>query len=744
MSAGNDCEERAAFDKFLLFYSTENTWLKADLPASDAIDAIEDAMEAVDARLDCNCGAPGKDYKRTDDYTALKARLCDLLNAHTKGSTAADDSDADDDDSSVSRNTHVSVSEPEIYGPLKECIDNAPVEARAACVDLACRVQNITVSMGTNDIVDYNKIHYSFRAALVPSMKRASKLIHKVGTVYYVNKHLLKQGGDAATEPCHGYVTYSRRGLVDLFENRQVLYIDDKIDPKTKKVHYKVKSVSFIERYLKQQEFFSEKRSVVYMPPEFKPPDESCLNLWEPMAATTMPMPATRDEAYYALLRFLDHLDRMLGNEKSAFEFGVKWFSNLFQFPHVAAKIMLIIVGASGIGKTMLAETISTIMGSHLACKTSNPATDMLGQFNGLIQGKPLVHLEELPAAALKENYERVKDMVGGKTITIQKKHINTSEEPNVMHCLITTNAAAPADPDRRNAQFASTAEFVLNEMHPVGCGCEMCRKSAPFFSSLSALLDKPSTQRVVYEFFKRATCAPKTQTGLDIPQTIARDVARFAHMSTQTQFMMEIVDRYRNDKTTIIAPSTEDELRAKAKLRFTHDELWSEFDAFQRRELSDRSQSRLEKRKALAMFDSFGLHFPTIIMRQRFRTADKKRPHSFIFDIDKLDLHMNGTPGDDVGVVAGDAVTPTVEVGETLTACVAGAPIVVAAYVVASTSAFIEKLDAEGTWATTADDENDAGRRHKREREDDEQQPIDPSSPGNSVDWTKNTRRPR
>jgi len=744
VDAGNDDEARTALDRLLRLYSPGNTsWLTTDMSPDDRREAIGDAIDDIDKRLDDECGPLGVDFKLSGKYAELKAALNAKLDepACATVSTTTDDDDDDDDPRELRTAVDSSSPEPDLHGTLKKCIDNAPVGARSACIELACRVRNIESSMGRNDIVDYSVIHYSFRSALVASMGRASKLIHKVGILYYVNKRLCKRGDgcDAATDQCPGFTTYSRRQLLDLFENRQVLYVHAKLDPKTKTIHYGVKAASFIEHYLRQQEYFSEKRAVVYLPPEFATLiDDSVLNLWEPMAATAMPMPATRDEGYIALLRFLDHMDRMLGKEEAAFNFGVKWFSNLIQFPHIAAKIMLIIVGAAGIGKTMLAETISTIMGSHLACKTSNPGTDLLGQFNGLVQGKPLVHLEELPAAALQENYNRVKDMVGGKTITIQKKHINTSEEPNVMHVLITTNAAAPADPDRRNAQFASIPEFELNEMHQAGCGCGTCKKSAPFFSSLSALMDRPQTQRIVYEFFKCGTRAPKTMTALEIPQTCAREVARFAHMSAEAQFMSEIVSRYRNSMKGL-APRTEDYLRQESKLRFTHDDLWGEYDTFQRREFSDRS--RLEKRKAIAMFDAFALHHPTIVLRRRDRDADNKRPNSFIFDINKLDLHLNGAPRDDDEAAATSTAT-TADDGETVPADVAGAPIDVAAYVVTSAKLFIAKLETDGAWTAAADDD---GHRHKRTRDDDddetvdrsgvEQQPSDPSSPSHSVE---------
>jgi len=73
----NEAAERAALDRLLSFYAPGNTWLPTNLSNDQTIDAVDEALNDIDTRLDGECGAIGRDFRHTDKYTALKTRLRD-------------------------------------------------------------------------------------------------------------------------------------------------------------------------------------------------------------------------------------------------------------------------------------------------------------------------------------------------------------------------------------------------------------------------------------------------------------------------------------------------------------------------------------------------------------------------------------------------------------------------------------------------------------------------------------------
>lgn len=133
----------------------------------------------------------------------------------------------------------------------------------------------------------------------------------------------------------------------------------------------------------------------------------------------------TSGEPHYAF----NLLTRSLGNGKdentSHIEQVVYW---KYTHPEEYRLPCLVIYGEGGAGKnTFVKEVLGTIFGAHQVLVADADKT--LGQFNGLIQGKTVVMIDE--AVADKINSERLKRMVGNRTIDINPKYGKQGEHDN-------------------------------------------------------------------------------------------------------------------------------------------------------------------------------------------------------------------------------------------------------------------------------------------------------------------------
>jgi hypothetical protein len=88
----------------------------------------------------------------------------------------------------------------------------------------------------------------------------------------------------------------------------------------------------------------------------------------------------------------------------------------------------LVIYGEGGVGKnTFVKEVLGTLFGSHQVLVADAEKT--IGQFNGMIQGKTVVMIDE--AIADKVNAERLKRTVGNRTVDINPKYGKQGEHDN-------------------------------------------------------------------------------------------------------------------------------------------------------------------------------------------------------------------------------------------------------------------------------------------------------------------------
>jgi hypothetical protein len=195
------------------------------------------------------------------------------------------------------------------------------------------------------------------------------------------------------------------------------------------------------ETWLKSPQRRSFSR-VVMAPPPLTAADHE-YNLWKGFAIE--PAPGVCD-------KFLAHLRDVIcsGNEEQ-YDYLIKWLAFLVQCPGLMPKVAVAMRGRQGTGKGMLAkEMMKRIFGTRHFAHLSR--SEELIKWNALVSGKVVVFADEAFFAGDKENTGNLKRIISEDTITIGRKHIDSSEEQNCIHLFMATNEdwAIPAGTGER------------------------------------------------------------------------------------------------------------------------------------------------------------------------------------------------------------------------------------------------------------------------------------------------------
>lgn len=159
----------------------------------------------------------------------------------------------------------------------------------------------------------------------------------------------------------------------------------------------------------------------------------------------------------------LTFLRRALPSESERAWFQ-KWVAHLVQNPGIKMATSLVLYSMEeGTGKTMLAETISYMLGKRNTARISQEI--FRGQFNGGYATKQLVVINEssMDGAGVGQMMEKLKSFVTEETVQVREMRTNPYEIENYCHVILTSNhlnALRISPTDRRFAVFEFNSQF--------------------------------------------------------------------------------------------------------------------------------------------------------------------------------------------------------------------------------------------------------------------------------------------
>jgi hypothetical protein len=160
---------------------------------------------------------------------------------------------------------------------------------------------------------------------------------------------------------------------------------------------------------------------------------------------------------------FRNHISLLVGHHADSVEYLVKFFAHMLQKPAEHADVCIIIKSIQGMGKDMLVDIIEGILGSEYVTRTSK-IDSLLGQFNGDIEKKMLVVLNE---ASGKDGYEfkdKLKDFITQKTCVINKKNIQSYKVKCFHRTMLFSNNHNVVNVEADNRRYAVFKSHHLKE----------------------------------------------------------------------------------------------------------------------------------------------------------------------------------------------------------------------------------------------------------------------------------------
>ncbi|GET60712.1 highly derived D5-like helicase-primase [Rhizophagus irregularis DAOM 181602=DAOM 197198] len=173
---------------------------------------------------------------------------------------------------------------------------------------------------------------------------------------------------------------------------------------------------------------------------------------------------------------------------------------------------ILYLKSGQGWGKSIITDFIQrSVLGTQLVYKTSDPQT-ILGSFNGQLQGKVLLLLEEMPTEKSQWNslYRSLKDKVTGDIMEIHEKYKTPTHYKNFISTIVLTNEnALRVENDDRRTVFLDVSPSRKGDLN--------------YFKKLSDAMKYPGASEAFYAYLRAIADAYPDFNGNPPPMTTSK-----------------------------------------------------------------------------------------------------------------------------------------------------------------------------------------------------------------------------
>jgi len=136
----------------------------------------------------------------------------------------------------------------------------------------------------------------------------------------------------------------------------------------------------------------------------------------------------------------LNHIkDIWCKNNEIYYNYVLDWLAHIFQKPHQQSGVVLCLKSDEGSGKGVVLEILQKIIGRQ-HYETVNSMKYILGDFNGISEGKVLINLDEALWGGSKEDESKLKKLITDGTTQINKKNKECITMNNYSNYIISTN----------------------------------------------------------------------------------------------------------------------------------------------------------------------------------------------------------------------------------------------------------------------------------------------------------------
>jgi hypothetical protein len=136
----------------------------------------------------------------------------------------------------------------------------------------------------------------------------------------------------------------------------------------------------------------------------------------------------------------LNHIKEIwCSGEEDQYEYVMNYLAHIIQKPWVKTAVCLALHSKQGAGKGVILKKLENIIGDNHYSQNSN-AERVFGKFNGLLEGKTLINLDEAFWGGDKKLEGQIKNHITEDKQTVEKKTINQYNIHDFCNYIITTN----------------------------------------------------------------------------------------------------------------------------------------------------------------------------------------------------------------------------------------------------------------------------------------------------------------
>ena len=189
---------------------------------------------------------------------------------------------------------------------------------------------------------------------------------------------------------------------------------------------------------------------------------------------------------------FLLHIYNIICNSnQELYQYVIQWISYVLQRPGTKAGTCIIIIGEQGCGKNLFTDTLCNIIPEY-SSSNINEIQDLTGKFNGLLENKMLIVLNELQnhGEAKYVNFDKLKAIITETSTRIELKFQEKREAETVCNFIMLSNNSNPVyipEDDRRYVVLKASSEMKNN---------------AEYFTPLFELVQKVEFRQNLLKYF--------------------------------------------------------------------------------------------------------------------------------------------------------------------------------------------------------------------------------------------------
>jgi len=220
---------------------------------------------------------------------------------------------------------------------------------------------------------------------------------------------------------------------------------------------------TFQKLFKKYSNIFPHYSRVVFKPNDFQLNNHE-FNLWRGFESKQV------DDFNITLIEpILNHIYEVWCNSNNDhFHYILTWISKICKTPYDKTRIGLVIKGNQGCGKGVLIEFMKKYLFGQINSVSCTGINKLTQQFNGTIQGKLFVNVNELSYVqdTYSSTFDKLKPLITDDTILVEPKGFETYEIDNHSNFIFTTNhdfTIKLEKNDRRYACFECNDKYMNN-----------------------------------------------------------------------------------------------------------------------------------------------------------------------------------------------------------------------------------------------------------------------------------------